>query len=156
VYRKESAALGVGVADVLTRSEITGPNLRRALRHAIARSVRASLPDAAFSEAVSSGGDVSRLRDALAKARGDFAVMSIHFDELAPGAPPLPIPSEALGLARAWSKTVSGRARCTISARALRTGGTEQDQRSARTGDAILERLEARDGRGPFIDGRGD
>ena len=53
---QESNALGIGVADVITRADATGANLRRALRHAIARSVRSSIPDTEYSEAVSSGG----------------------------------------------------------------------------------------------------
>lgn len=96
VTEQESAALGVGVADVLTKKDATGASLRRAVRHAIARSANSGSQDAAFSEALSSGGEVARLREALTSARGDFAVMSIHCDELAPGGPVLPVPTEAV------------------------------------------------------------
>jgi EAL domain-containing protein (putative c-di-GMP-specific phosphodiesterase class I) len=146
VTEQESAALGMGVADVLTRADLAGPSLRRALRHAIARSVRASLPDAAFADAVSSGGDVSRLRDALATAKGDFALLSIHLDELSPGAPPLPVKAEAL--AAAIESVVrkatldAGDVHRLGSRLIVMVRGMEQASRLARIADDLLERLD--------------
>jgi EAL domain-containing protein (putative c-di-GMP-specific phosphodiesterase class I) len=146
VTEQESSALGMGVADVLTRADLSGSSLRRALRHAIARSVRASLPDAAFADAVSSGGDVTRLRDALATAKGDFALLSIHFDELAPGAPPLPVPAATLAAAieSVVKKTLRGAgdvhrlgSRLIVVVR-----GSEQASRLSSVADSILERLD--------------
>lgn len=96
VTKQEALALGVGVADVLTRGDLTATALRRAVRHAVARSARTSIPDQAFPEALSAGGEVARLRGALASVRGDFALMSLHFDELSAGTHSLPVPADAL------------------------------------------------------------